>query len=183
MFSRVALVVLAVVVGEFFAFGFAVDRLGLATVIWLSLGLLALGIFLLRRNLSRLVGLGLSPLGVDGTDAEAVPQALAARGGQAADRALLIVSGLLLVVPGIITAVAGLALLVPPVRTLVQRSLKGRLDALVVRGVGAPDGVDASVFGSFRRFGGADIVDVDVRPRTSADDSAPRSSSAPPELN
>lgn len=65
------------------------------------------------------------------------------------EAALVLVAGVLLMTPGLITDAVGLALLLPPVRTVVGRLILARLGdrmsgSVVIGGMGGPDGGPAS---------------------------------------
>ena len=97
MFSRAALAVFALVVAEFLVFGYAAQLIGTAAVVWLSVLAALLGFYLIRRFVAVMVAEGVEPL------AAGVPPT-----GNPADRALIVLAGLLLVVPGLLTGAVGL---------------------------------------------------------------------------
>lgn len=92
------------------------------------------------------------------------------------DGLLVLVGGIFLVTPGILTDVVGFSLLLPPTRKLVARFLRKRLEAGIQRGTVR---VQMGGFGPAAPFGGFDprprrggsIIDVEGRDVT---DEAPR---------
>jgi UPF0716 protein FxsA len=81
------------------------------------------------------------------------------------DGALVLLAGLLMLVPGFVTAVIGLALLVPPVRALARRVTLSWLDRRLQRAVDDLSASGASfsfvTFGTSRRTGSGTVLDVD----------------------
>jgi UPF0716 protein FxsA len=161
MFSRGALAVLAVVVAEYLLFGFAAGLVGTSTVVWVSVAAAVVGVLLVRRHL----------------------RALAQR---RPDRGLLVVAGLLLIVPGLLSGAAGLSLLVPPVRRRARAWLWSRVEAHVERLSGLPGGWSVLFTDGGRPHSrrAGDVVDVEwsegtARGRPANEDHI---QSAPPEL-
>lgn len=184
MFSRVALVVLAVVVVEYLLFDYAVQLLGLSTVVWLSIGAAAVGVLLVHTFLMPAVLRG----GLQSSSPSQPPLARFSRwaGRTVADRALLVAAGILLILPGLLTGLMGTLLLLPPVRAAVRAQFRRWIDSLVDQGLGGPGGLIGSFTAGERSFGRRDIVDINLHPDekfpgdTATEDS---SKSAPPELN
>lgn len=185
MFSRAALALLAVVVAEYLLFGFAADLLGTSTVVWLSVGAAVAGVLLVRRFVPAVLKGGLQ-LPVNPAQSSPVEPPSTGPGRTVAGHALLVVAGLLLIVPGLLTGLVGTLLVLPPVRSAVRAGARHRIDSLVSRGLGAPEGLRVSFAGGGRPFARRDIVDIDLHPDdktrggTAAEDSP---KSAPPELN
>jgi UPF0716 protein FxsA len=68
---------------------------------------------------------------------------------------LILLGGILLIAPGILTDLTGMALMIPPVRRAVARRLEQRLQAKLVQGV-ATGNVRVISFGGASPFAGAD---------------------------
>ena len=185
MFSRVALVVLAVVVVEYLLFDYAVQLLGLSAIVWLSIGAAVVGVLLVRHFVPEVLRGGLQPLSTAARQPSAQSSAQPA-GCTVADHALLVVAGFLLIVPGFLTGLVAILLVLPPVRGAVRARVRHSIDSLVSRGLGAPDGLNVSFIAGGRPFGRRDVVDVNLHPDekvpgdNATDDG---STSAPPELN
>lgn len=174
MFSRGAVAVFVLVVAEILVFRYAAGLLGVAPVIWVSLAGLVIGFGLIRRNLS-----GLARRGRQALESDRSAQ------GSAGDDALLVLSGLLLVIPGLLTGALGVLGLIPPVRALVRTQMRHRTEAWVSRGIGVPRGLDLSFSAAGSPFGRRDVLDVDLNPDNAAADDAQRNgnpSSTPPQL-
>lgn len=81
------------------------------------------------------------------------------------DGLLVLLAGVLLMAPGLLTDACGLVLLVPPLRAVMRRGLRKRLEAQVLEGVQQRFGlgVGPGVFGGPGMFGGPPGF-VDVTP-------------------
>lgn len=182
MFSRAALAVFALVVAEYFVFGFAAQLVGGSLVIWISLAAALFGVFVIRRSFATVVTAGVEPL----QNAQTGLAPGSGAGAKAADGALRIVGGFLLFVPGLLTGAVGVALLVPPVRALVRGRVRHWAEGLVGRGLGSPEGLNISFANGGGFFARRDVVDVDLHtegpsPDDSVEDDGP--TTAPPELH
>ncbi len=163
MFSRGALAAFAMIVAELLLFGFAVRAVGALFVVLGSILAAAVGLFLVRRQIPALLTSGkafISSLGfgaMGGTDAgdQAVED-------QATDRALLILAGLLLIVPGLLTGLLGALLLIPPVRATARGFARSRFAHLVPTGIGMPFPAYGAASTHRRGSSRTDVVDVDV---------------------
>lgn len=180
MFSRAALAVFALVVAEYFVFAFAARLLGASAVVWISLAAAVVGFILVRRSFAAMVVAGVQPLQADTRESSV------ASGSAAAQHGLLVVAGILLVIPGLLSGAVGAALLLPPVRTLLRLRLRNRLDGLISRRLVGPDGLTVSFGNGGAFFGRRDVIDVDLHaegtsPDHSANDDDP--TTAPPELH
>lgn len=87
-------------------------------------------------------------------------------GNHLVDALLILVAGVVLVTPGILTDIAGFLLLVPPVRALVRKTLKKRFQAKMVT-INPSSGM-----GGFRHASD-DFVDVEAREAYEDDESPP----------
>ena len=76
------------------------------------------------------------------TGQQPAPSTASATAGRGEGNGLLMLGGLLLMLPGVVSDVAGLLLLLPPVRTrlgrLAERSLERRMNAVMPDGLGNP---------------------------------------------
>lgn len=180
MFSRAALAVFALVVAEYFVFAFAAQIFGASTVVWISLAAAVMGFILVRRSFAAMVIAGVQPLQAD-TRGSPIPS-----GPTAAQHGLLVVAGVLLVIPGLLSGAVGVALLLPPVRFLLRSRLRQRLDGLISQRLVGPDGRPVSFGNGGSFFGRRDVIDVDLHAdgtssEHSANDDGP--TTAPPELH
>ncbi len=166
MLSRPAFVVFVVAVVEFFLFVYLAKAFGAFRVTLVALLLSIAGLYYLVRFAPKVLRRGVSQLVDSGGDVSA---------RQAGDQTALVVAGLLLAVPGILTGVVGLLLLITPIRS----ALSTTIGKHVVQHI--PTGPIQTIT-SFRRYGRGNIVNVDV---VDVDDSSPKTdstSSNPPEL-
>ena len=162
MFSRGALAAFATIVAELLLFGFAIRAVGVLFVVLGSLLAAAVGLFLVRRQIPALLSSGkafVSSLGFGAMGGSADGDATE---DQAADRALLILAGLLLIVPGLLTGLLGALLLVPPVRATARGFARARFAHLVPSGIGMPFPAYGSASTHRRGSSRTDVVDVDV---------------------
>jgi UPF0716 protein FxsA len=90
---------------------------------------------------------------------------------------LILLGGILLITPGVLTDFAGLALMIPPVRRAVARRLEQRLQAKLTQGV-ATGNVRVISFGGASPFAGVDPFGGD-RPTGSVIDVEAHESVAP----
>lgn len=150
MFSRAALALFALLIVEFVLFGFAVRSIGAAASVGLSIVTALLGIVVLRRHVPWMVGESLSRAAEAGSFAEA----------QIADKMLLALAGVLLIVPGFATGFAGTSLLLPPIRRIVSAPVARRLAQVGPMSFGGFPFVDATRGATWSAW--PDVVDVDV---------------------
>ncbi len=144
MFNRGALIGFGLAVAEVVTFVLAVGAVGAANVVFLSIVLTVVGLAVIRGRLTALLE--------SAVDADSLA---------ATDRALAVLGGLLLVVPGLLTGLAGALFLVPPVRALLGGSARRRFAQLVPRALGTPFPVDG--FPTRRRHSSrSDVIDVDI---------------------
>ncbi|MEU8007838.1 FxsA family protein [Catellatospora sp. NPDC049111] len=129
----VPLAVLLLGVVEFAVFWGVSRVLGLGLTLLLAIGLMLLGVVLLRRE-------GLSAW----RRLREARLAGQTRGDQAVDGVVGLIAALLLVIPGLLTAAVGLLLLIPPVRRLAR----GRVRAATEKRI--PASAANSVFGPRR---------------------------------
>ncbi len=108
MFSRPAVAIFIVMVAEYFAAAQVASAFGFANMLLSLVGLSVLGLFVLRWKAAGLLLSTLESFGVDSRRSEVV------------DRVLGLLAGLLLVIPGFVTAAFGLLLLLAPVRRAVE---------------------------------------------------------------
>ncbi len=108
MFSRPAVAIFIVIVVEYLAAAQFASAFGVANTLLALVGSSLLGVFVLRWKAA---GLLLSTLQSFGTES---------RRSEVIDRVLGLLAGLLLVIPGFVTAVMGLLLLLAPVRRAVE---------------------------------------------------------------
>ncbi len=162
MFSRSALGVLTVVIGEYLFFGFAAGLVGGSAVICARLAGFVAGLLLWRRHVPALLRDSIEPLSQATRSVGGTPTTgtRTGTGRGAADHGLLVAAGLLLVIPGLITGLAGVALLVPPVRQWVRSRIRGRFDAFLSRGFTGIGGLNVS-FPNAGPYARRDVVDVE----------------------
>ena len=152
----------AVILAEFVVFGLVVRAVGLGTAVLISFAAAALGWFIVRRQVPKLTrDLRQNVPGFVGAAAPPSPS----QSGRTADKALLSLAGLLLIVPGVVTGLLGLLLLLPPIRALVRVHARTRVAHLVPSGFGSP-------------FVRTEVVDVDLF----TEDTVPNDTATPPEL-
>jgi UPF0716 protein FxsA len=154
MISRAALAVFAWVVAEFLLFGWAISALGATPVVLGSVAAAAIGSLLLRRNVPGLVTDSIRHLAATPQSPQSPRTPRAADTRSIADRAVLSVAGILLIVPGLLSGVVGALLVVPPIRAVVGPRLLAPLAQFVPFGLRRPAG-------GGRRFW-PDVVDVDL---------------------
>ncbi len=164
MFSRPAVAVFGLVVAELFVLTRVSSAYGLGVVLLVLLGLSALGVAVLRRG---------------GAGFLAASVATAASGDREAtdaiaDRAMVALAGLLLLLPGLVTGLLGLVLLVPVVRGALRPMLAHRVQGWVPTTVR---------FGSFGPRMRGDVVDVDIVDVDPSPDQPPSPPNRPSELN
>lgn len=82
-------------------------------------------------------------------------------GRELAHGAMMLLAGVLLLVPGFVTDIIGLALLLPPVRDLAWRFLRGRVD-ISAHGFGGFSRADAGSAGRRGGRGGGRTIDLDA---------------------
>ena len=127
---------------------------------WNTIGLLVLlsviGIYVVKRQ-----GLGILATLQQSAERREVPTR------QLMDRFLKVVGGVLLVIPGFVTAVMGLLLFLPPVRSLIRGAASKRVQATTATG--------RWVYGTVR-----DVTFREVRPDADPGDDPP--ASRPPEI-
>ncbi len=161
MLSRNAVTIFIVVVAEFFVSSRVFATIGFGFGLLLSLALVGLGTFILRRNLSQIPSALqelVNPLAASSSGAGS------SAGGLATKLGLNAVGALLLIVPGFLTAALGALMFVPPVRALVGPAVSKRMQAFQPL---SPTG-GAQPFDLFDRVRQAgrrvdpDVVDVDV---------------------
>lgn len=175
MFNRGALVGFGLALAEVLTFVLVVRAFGVAFVVLGSVALLFVGLVVLRRQLPALLSSGrdllggtslfggLTGFGLDGSDADGTDDVDSgeAEALRATDRALATLGGVLLIVPGFITAAAGVVLLLPPSRALLRGFARRRFAQFVPRGLVTPFPVDGFAPPG-RGFSGSDVIDVDV---------------------
>lgn len=150
MFSRAALALFALLIVEFVLFGFVVRSVGAAACLGLSIMAALLGIVVLRRHVPGMVGESLRRVMETGSADDA----------QVADKLLVALAGVLLIVPGFATGLAGVGLLLPPVRGIVGAPARRWLATLVPSSFGAFPFFTAAR--GANRFTRPDVVDVDI---------------------
>lgn len=150
MISRGALAVFTWVVVELLLLGWAVSVLGGWNVLLLTLATAGIGAALIRRGVRAMFGAGFRPPG-PGAGVERAPQ-----GPVMARHAVLTFAGVLLLLPGLLSAGVGALLALPPIRAAAGSRLSSRITRFVVP-VASPWG---AAFGGPRRYG--DVVDVDL---------------------
>lgn len=172
MFNRGALVGFGLALAEVLTFVLVVRAFGVAFVVLGSVALLFIGLVVLRRQLPALLSSGrdllggaslfggLTSFGPDGSGADGADSG-EAEALRATDRALATLGGVLLIVPGFITAAAGAVLLLPPSRALLRGFARRRFAQFVPRGLVTPFPVDGFAPPG-RGFSGSDVIDVDV---------------------
>lgn len=179
MFSRAALMIFALAVAEYFVFGFAAGLVGTSTVVWISVAAALLGFIMIRRSLAAMLSSR-----VQSVQRSNRPQSPPPVRRSNADHGLLVLAGILLVLPGLVTGAVGAALVLPPVRALVRARVRHRIDAVVSRGL-STNGFTVSFADGAGFFGRRDVVDVDLNPDSSTTDTVKDDgpTTAPPELH
>ena len=165
MFSRSALVFVAVAFLEFVVFSLAATRVNVLLLIVVVGALSAAGVTYLFRQTAGMVRQSIEDL------ATATPGV----GRDLGDRGLQVLGGLLLVFPGLVTGALGGLLLVSPVRAAVRPAIGSRLARLF------PAELSASFADVNRVFRRRDVVDVDSVRKDP--DGSPSNPSTPPELH
>ena len=162
MLSRNAVTIFVVVVAEFFVSSRVFGAIGFGFGLLGALVLTALGVFILRRNLSQIPAAlqdFVNPLA--GTTAE--PRA-ASSSDVATKLGLNAVGALLLIIPGFLTAALGAVMFLPPVRSLAGPAVQKRMQAFQpLSSVGGAQPFD--LFDRVRQAGrraDPDVVDVEV---------------------
>jgi UPF0716 protein FxsA len=162
-------VAVAILIGQWIGAGWTILAL---------LGLSALGLSLLAREgrsaLAALTGAGRAAgtRGPGTGQRTATPGAAGSRGGR-------VLAGLLLFIPGFVTAAAGLLLLLPPVQTLAGRLLQ---DHLARRGAG-PGPASGGVVQGEIVVTDVQVSDLrEVRARDAHEPGPPREPGSPPEI-
>ncbi len=183
MLSRNAVTIFVVVVAEFFVFSRLIDAFGLGTTLLASLALAALGVVMLRRNLSQIPAAlqeFINPL-----NGAAGPDRSATSGSNTATKlGLNALGALLLIIPGFLSSLVGALLFLPPVRAFAGPTVEKRMQAF--QPFSAPGG--SQPFDLFDRMRQANrrsdgrIVDVDTVDDGPATDPTRSSRTTRPEL-
>lgn len=153
MLSRPAVVLFALVAGELVILSRVSAAVGAGNAVLALAVLSGLGIVLLRRG-----GVGFF---------EATAQQLSNAGDEkaavVADRAMVALAAVLLILPGFLTAAVGALLFVPPIRAFVRPKVLHRIQPWIHTNL---------QFGRVRRYG-RDVVDVDIVDVDSHHESSP----------
>lgn len=162
MLSRNAVTIFVVVVAEFFVSSRVFGAVGFGFGVLGALALTALGVFILRRNLSQI------PAALQGLVNPLAATSASPRATSSSDVATKLgmnaVGALLLIIPGFLTAALGAVMFLPPVRSLAGPAVRKRMQAFQpLSSVGAAQPFD--LFDRVRQAGrrvDPDIVDVEV---------------------
>ncbi len=165
MFARSARVLVALAVVELAVFLLAATQVNVLLLVLVVAAISAYGVAFLSRQTASMVRRSVEDL------------TSAAPGGRddIGDRGLLVVAGLLLAFPGLLTGLLGSLLLLRPVRSAARGVIGARLGRLI------PAELSASVADMNRVFRRRDVLDVDGVIKDPNGSS--RKPSAPPELH